>query len=640
MKTKVLLIILALFSSLSFSQKKLADKFFKNFAYIKASELYENAVKDGDSSQHVLTRLGDCYYNNSNSEKAAVWYEKALKKYPKKVNSEYIFKYIQTQLSLGEYENAQNWLTKFNALQDEDNKLKLEVGDLSIYENLASTDKIYVEIKNLDANTSYSDFGTFIHKDKIYFASTRNTSDAEGKKIYTWNEQPYLDIYQGTIGEKDGEITINGIDFIDAEDINTDYHEASVAITNDGKTIYFTRDNVNKRNKLDYDKKGTSHLKIYKASLNNDSWSEIEELPFNDDVFSTGHPTLSPDNKKMYFVSDRDGGYGQTDIYEVDIDENGNFGTPKNLGASVNTSGREMFPFVAKDSTLYFSSDGYINLGLLDIFKSDVLKNSESTNEPENLGAPFNSGYDDFAYFVNSEDGNGYFSSNRPGGKGNDDIYSFASYECKQIVKGIARNSKTEEPLKEVKVQLIDDSGKIIEEVTTDETGAYTFELECDKTFSILGIKSDYKDDLKEVSTTSENNFEHNIDLHLVPLINDNQIVINPIFFDFDKWDIRTDAQYELENIVNVMRDHPTMVIKIESHTDSRGSDRYNMKLSDRRAKSTRDYLLSRGIEASRIESAIGYGESQLLNECANGVKCSKEQHQLNRRSYFYILKN
>jgi tetratricopeptide (TPR) repeat protein len=196
MKTKVLLIILALFSSLSFSQKKLADKFFKNFAYIKASELYENAVKDGDSSQHVLTRLGDCYYNNSNSEKAAVWYEKALKKYPKKVNSEYIFKYIQTQLSLGEYENAQNWLTKFNALQDEDNKLKLEVGDLSIYENLASTDKIYVEIKNLDANTSYSDFGTFIHKDKIYFASTRNTSDAEGKKIYTWNEQPYLDIYQ------------------------------------------------------------------------------------------------------------------------------------------------------------------------------------------------------------------------------------------------------------------------------------------------------------------------------------------------------------------------------------------------------------------------------------------------------------
>jgi outer membrane protein OmpA-like peptidoglycan-associated protein len=299
-----------------------------------------------------------------------------------------------------------------------------------------------------------------------------------------------------------------------------------------------------------------------------------------------------------------------------------------------------MFPFVAKDSTLYFSSDGYINLGLLDIFKSDVLKNSESTNEPENLGAPFNSGYDDFAYFVNSEDGNGYFSSNRPGGKGNDDIYSFASYECKQIVKGIARNSKTEEPLKEVKVQLIDDSGKIIEEVTTDETGAYTFELECDKTFSILGIKSDYKDDLKEVSTTSENNFEHNVDLHLVPLINDNQIVINPIFFDFDNWDFRTDAEYELEYIVNVMRDHPTMVIKIESHTDSRGSDRYNMKLSDRRAKSTRDYLLSRGIEASRIESAIGYGESQLLNECANGVKCSKEQHQLNRRSYFYILKN
>ena len=142
------------------------------------------------------------------------------------------------------------------------------------------------------------------------------------------------------------------------------------------------------------------------------------------------------------------------------------------------------------------------------------------------------------------------------------------------------------------------------------------------------------------MATDDENNKEHQADLNLVPLIKDNQIVINPIFFDFDKWNIRTDAQYELENVVDVMRQHPTMVIKIESHTDSRGSDRYNEKLSDRRAKSTRDYLLSRNIAPDRIESAIGYGEYQLLNECADGVKCSEDKHQENRRSYFYIIKN
>ena len=164
------------------------------------------------------------------------------------------------------------------------------------------------------------------------------------------------------------------------------------------------------------------------------------------------------------------------------------------------------------------------------------------------------------------------------------------------------------------------------------------FDADCDKTFTILGSKTDYKDDIKSVSTTSENNFKHQVNLNLVPLIKDNQIVINPIFFDFDKSNIRTDAQYELEHIVDVLREHPNMIIKLESHTDSRGGDRYNMRLSDRRAKSTRDYILSRGIDASRIESAIGFGETQLLNECANRVKCTKEQHQLNRRSYFYIL--
>ena len=631
MKTKLLLILLVFSCSLTFGQKKLADKFYKNYAYIKASELYENASEDGDDSEHVLTRLGDCYYNNSNPEKAAQWYKLALDKY-KKVNPEYIYKYIQTQRSLGNYQEANTWLKTFQEIQADDRRAD-ELANMSTYEELSSTAQVYVETENLDINSNFSDFGAYLHNGKLYFASARDT----GGKVYKWNEQPFLDIYQATISETDSSLTFSEIDFIDAKDVNTDYHEASIAITKDGKTMYFTRDNVNKRKRLNYDKDGTTHLKIYKATLVDGKWDNVEELPFNDDVFSTGHPALSPDEQQLFFVSDREGGFGQTDIYKVDIYQDGSYGEPFNLGEMVNTEGREMFPFVAKDSTLYFSSDGFLNLGFLDIFKSDILKDNNA--KPENMGAPYNSGYDDFAFTIDADSNRGYFSSNRPGGKGHDDIYSHAAYQCKQIVKGVVRNSETLEPIPNATVQKIDENGKILEEITADQNGQYMFELDCDQTYTILGRKDDYKDDLKTVTTDSENNKEHNVDLNLIPLIKDNQIVINPIFFDFDKWNIRTDAKYELENIVDVMRKHPDMVIKIESHTDSRGTKRYNERLSDRRAKSTRDYLLSRDIAPERIESALGFGETQLLNECADGVRCSEDKHQENRRSYFYILK-
>ena len=633
MKTKVLLIILLLSGSLTYAQSKLADKFFENFAYVRASELYEEAVANGDDSQHVLTRLGDCYYNNSNAAKAATWYKKALDKYPN-INPEYIYKYSQVQRSLGNYQEAEDYLQKFKERRSNDRRTEFILGDIKIYEELSSMEKVYIEVTNLDINTEYSDFGSFEYNDKLYFASARNTST----KLYDWNEEPFLDIYQVDVTDNNGVKSFAKPGFIMADQVNTDYHEASVAITNDGKTVYFTRDNVNKRNRLDYDKKGTTHLKIYKASLNNGTWKDIEELPFNDDVFSTGHPALSPDNKTLYFVSDRDveGSFGQTDIYKVSINEDGSYGDPENLGPNVNTEGREMFPFVAKDSTLYFSSDGYLNLGLLDIYKSNVLK--ENNAKPINLGAPYNSGADDFAFYINSENKTGYFSSNREGGKGSDDIYSFAAYECKQTVTGIARDSKTQEPLNAVSIEIINDAGVIMQTITTAANGAYAYEIDCNQKYSIRGSKPNYKDDVQHFIAGSENNFENNVDLNLIPLCFGSEIVINPIFFDFDKWNIRTDAQYELENIVSVMRDHPEMVIKIESHTDSRGSDKYNIKLSDRRAKSTRDYLLSRNIAPERIESAIGYGETQLLNECSNGVRCSKEKHQKNRRSKFLIV--
>jgi len=636
MKTKIIFTLLIFTSVLTFAQTKLADKFFEKFAYIKASELYEEAYEKGDDSQHVLSRLGDCYYNNSNTEKAGYWYKIAIEKYAD-ISPEYIYKYIQSQRSLGNYAEANTWLKTFNERQSSDSRANYDASNLSVYKELSSTDKVYVELTNLDLNSSYSDFGSFIHNGIFYFATSRNIT---GGKVYEWNEQPYLDIYQASIGSNG--LEFSNIDLVNSPNINSDFHESSVAITDDGKTMYFTRDNLNKRNKLKVDKKsGTSHLKIYKADYIDGSWIvEDKGLSINDDVFSTGHPALSPDESKLYFVSDREGGYGQTDLYVVDILESGELSSPRNMGDKINTEGREMFPFIAKDSTVYFSSDGYLNLGLLDIFKSDLLKDENAV--PSNMGAPFNSGFDDFGYYVDSKSGNGYLSSNRPhpDSKGNDDIYSFASFECKQTVSGVVRHIETSEPIANATVKLIDQTGRVLAEMTTSELGEYAFELNCNDSYTIVATKTDFKDDLKELTTTEEDAKEHEVDLHLTPLIIDNQIVINPIFFDFDKWNIRTDAKYELENIVDVLRQHPTMVIKIESHTDSRGSKKYNVKLSDRRAKSTRNYIISRGIAKERLESAIGYGENQLLNECADRVKCSEEKHQENRRSYFYIVKD
>lgn len=634
MKTRILILTLILTCAFSYSQTKLADKFFENFAYLKAIELYEKAYNNGDDSAHVLTRLGDAYYNNSNSEKAAYWYGEALSKH-KKIETEYLYKYIQSLRSIGNYDEADKWFKELSAVQKGDSRLKgYNPDETDLYDKLTSNKDVVVNVENLSFNSQNADFGSYVYNNTLYFASARDDSN----KIYSWNKEPFLDLYQISFVEDDKAISYNeSAQKINSEVLNTEFHEASVAITNDGQTIYFTRDNVTKRNKLAYDKKGTAHLKIYKAQLVDDNWTNIKELPFNDKVYSTGHPALSPDNKTLYFVSDREGGIGQTDIYAVAINDDGTYGTPENLGEKINTEGREMFPFVSNDNTLYFSSDGYLNLGLLDIFKSDILK-GDRTEEPTNLGAPFNSGYDDFGFYINSDTQLGYFSSNRPGGKGSDDIYSFNSVPCKQEIKGFARDSKTNIILTGVTVKLIDETGKIIEEVITRDDGEYLFTIDCNKTYNLVGNKPDYKDDQQNIVTDSDNKKINAIDLNLEPLIIDNQIVINPIFFDFNKSNIRTDAQYELENIVDVLRKHPEMIIKIESHTDSRGGDRYNMRLSDRRAKSTRDYIISRGIEAQRIESALGFGESQLLNKCSNGIKCSEEEHQLNRRSYFYIV--
>ncbi|MEO9891173.1 OmpA family protein [Aurantibacter sp.] len=630
-KLKILLFLgLCLSFSISFAQtSKEADFYFREFSYVKSAEAYKALVKKGDSSQITIERLADSYYNNAKIEEAKTWFAVLIEKYKNDVSSEYFYKYAQVLKASGDETKSTEFFNQFATLVPDDirslhirNGLKLEENSLVSYKNL----------KNLDINTQYSDINGFAYNNALFIFSTRPNTNQDSE-IYKWNKQPFFDIYNGQIDDSN---EIIGLEKLKGS-INAKYHEATLVITKDGNTMYFTRDN-SKSIRLGKTKDETMNLKLYKAELVDGIWTNISELPFNSDEYSTGQPTLSPDEKTLYFISNMPGGIGGTDVYKVAIKENG-FGKPINLGNNVNTQGTEMFPFITDDNTLYFSSNGRVGLGLLDVYKiglDNILENSVY-----NLGQPINSNMDDFAFTIKDEKV-GYLASNRTNGKGDDDIYAFDIEEiCLESIAGTIYNKHTKEPLSNATVKLIDASGKVLETVTTKEDGVYVFsEQQCEQTFTVRADKPDFESDMSKVTLLSENGKVRKVDLNLFlqPLIIDNQIVVNPIYFDYDKYDILPKAAYELDKVISVLNNHPEMIIKIEAHTDSRGSDSYNRKLSDLRAKSTQDYIFSKGIEKNRIESAIGYGEAQLVNKCSNNVECSEEDHQANRRSLFIIL--
>ena len=636
-----------LFVCISFTinaQNKLdiANRYYNDYAYYQALDIYLKINKTEPTNTEILERIGDCYYNNSNTEKSTKWYSKAIESSNSK-NPKLIYKYIQSLKSVKKYDEAYKWLSIYNELQGiETEDAKTETDYLTILDKLNKPLNKYIKVINLETNTGHSEFSSFYNGDELYLASTTiDSSYNKSKKTYVWNNEPFLGLYVSkTKFTKDSIISNPGIQ-LKGDNINTKFHEANAVITKDGQTLYFTRDNLKKKNKLNPNKEGTVHLMLYRATLVDKKWSNLEALPFNDSEFSNGHPMLSNDDKTLFFVSDQPNGYGATDLYKVSINDDNTFGTPENLGNTVNSSGREMFPFIDSEDNLYFSSDSHTNLGLLDIFKSNYLTKKEDENsEITNIGAPYNSSYDDFSFYIDPKDNKGFFTSDRPGGKGSDDIYAFLTLICEQTVFGIITDELTKLPIPNVTVRLIDKEGKVARTTNTNSEGYYeVIDVPCEKYNVVVANKDNYKPNNKNVTTTVENGKRHEVNMELTPLIIDNEIVVNPIYFDFNKYNIRQDSYYELENIVNVLKSNPEMVIKIQSHTDSRGRDAYNKKLSNQRANATSNYILSRDIPSKQIESAIGYGESQLLNKCGNRVKCSEEEHQLNRRSKFIIVK-
>ena len=620
----------------SFAQKRKSSraiKKYENLSYIESrNQLLELANKE-EASPQVIEKLANAFYFNSEMKDASIWYEK-LMAFNLPTEPENYFRYAQALRAQEKYEESDQVLKKLAAIRPEDSRIK---------EFLSKTDYIKAidemssdfELLNLDINTGFSDFGTSTYNGHLIFASSRD----QDEKIYKWNAQPFLDLFElnedGTVKE------VNG-------DVNTEYHESSTTFTKDGKTAYFTRNNFFK-GKVKRNSEKFHGLKIYKATLVDSVWTNIESLPFNNDEYNVAHPALSADEKKLFFASDMFGTQGASDIFVVNINEDGTYGEPINLGSKINTEGRENFPFVSDKDILYFSSDGHVGLGGLDVFKVEMGKLNESISMIHNLGKPINSPKDDFGYIVNETTGKGYISSNREGGKGDDDIYSFVIPACTKAISGIVINKRTQDILANADVFIYDSSRNLLQSLKSDDSGKFSFNLGCkDRTYLIEAKKEKYKDDFTDFSIKADEKAELNLELKLEPeaakIGTDLALLLdlNPIYFDYDKSFIRPDAEIELAKVINYMNEFPNVKVDVRSHTDSRGKDAYNWALSNRRNKSTREYIIKKGgISAERL-IGIGYGERRLTNRCTNTnkLKCTEAEHQANRRSEFIVIEN
>lgn len=651
---KNITLLILLFSATVFAQKKYknADKLFDQMRYVDAAKAYESAIDRGDNSITLLQKAGDAHYFNTDMIQANKWYDLLISEYEKQVDPEYLFRFAHSLEGIGDYKAANRWMKAFaKASNKQDKRITDFAQNRQTLQEVLDIPAQY-ELNNLDINTAYSDFGPTYYGNRLIYSSAIDTSYFI-KTRYQWNEQPFLNFYVGKINATGNKVTRER-EF--SKVLNTKFHEATIAFAEDGERIYFTRNNYD--GDLHRDNEGVNHLKLYTAERTTNEngykdWKNVKELPFNSDDYSTGHPTLSKDGKKLYFVSDMPGTIGFTDIFVVDILGDNNYSTPQNLGPKINTSGREMFPFITEDK-LYLASDGHLGIGGLDVFESDF-SNGVFEN-PRNLGQPLNSELDDFAFIIDDEGSQGFVSSNREGGKGDDDIYAIQRVlnpgnpspdACSQLAKGYVTNARTGERIPNATVAIYDNQGNKITETISKANGDYelNYDLLCNERYEIKVEKAGYAPNNK-VFVTSAISLETIVPLDLETIdkliVEDNgllKINVGIIFFNLDKDYIRPDAAIELNKIVTLMSQNPTMKIRIESHTDARSDDAYNMDLSQRRANSTRDYLVRQNIASERILKATGYGETRLLNDCANGISCDEVQHQLNRRSEFIIEK-
>ena len=605
---------------------KKADKHFNKYEFVEAAEDYLKLATNGKGDTYVYSQLAESYYNVFNSVEAEKWYAKALET---SSDPEMVYNYSQMLKANGDYEESNVQLAKFSSMRPADNRA------IAFRENPNYLPKILEKgkkfnIQGLAINSEVSDFGGNLQNGKLYITSARSGK----RKTYGWNEEPFLDIYTA-IANEDGSFQMPSII---EDNINTKYHEGTVSFSPDGNTMYFSRESFYEKvyERDPSTKYKISVLHLYKSINQEGQWSEAEPLSVNGDNYSVKNPSVSADGSTLYFASDKADGYGNFDIYSAAIDENGSVGEATNLGQKLNTEGQEMFPFISANNTLYFSSNGHLGLGGLDVFFAKIVDGK--VGPVRNIGIPVNGNADDFAFSINEETEEGFVSSNREGGMGSDDIYAIKKLQpiCDVLMTVTVRDSKTGLILDGASVSIQDAEGNIFGTKTSNAEGIVEYIIECDVDTKLVGSKIDYESGSTVVSGTSEEMVS--AELLLTPIediIIANNVILNPIYFDFDKSNITAQAAFELDKLVQLMTKYESIVISVESHTDSRGSASYNLSLSDRRAKTTAQYVISKGIDASRITGS-GKGETMPNVDC--GGKCTEDQHQLNRRSEFFIL--
>jgi outer membrane protein OmpA-like peptidoglycan-associated protein len=648
MKIKLYKLLFAFLTINSFAQETAINKAtydYNNFSYVKTTDILLDVANKGFKSVDLFQKLGNSFYFNNKMEEASKWYGELMKldevNLENKIDPEYYYRYAQSLKSIENYAESDKWMRKFSESIKNDLRASIFKSS-SNYLKMIDAQSEDLEIINLPFNSSLSDFGTTILDNQFIFASSRGTG-----RNYAWNNQPFLELY-AIAKANDG--TFENLKKFN-NSVNTKYHESSVAFMPDGNSMYFTRNNFFK-SKLKRDEAGVNRLQLYSAGkTDNNSWNNIKPVHFNSESYSVAHPTVNFKGNKLIFASDMPGTFGNSDLFIVDIYQDGTLGIPVNLGGTINTEAQETFPFINQKGDLYFSSNGYSGLGGLDIYRiydfENKLKNKEFL-KAENLGKPINSPSDDFAYYENLITKEGYFSSNREGGKGDDDIYWFKIPDCTQKITGKIFDKKTNQLLEGAKVVLLNYEGVIVSEQIVGVDAIYNFaNLNCDSQYLVRASKDLYETSEKRILSTSNRKEQLHVDM---PLVQEEVMIaegtnlrdafnLNPIYFDLDKSNIRPDAEIELQKIIAVLNKYPTMKIDVRSHTDSRATTSYNNALSNRRNNATINYLVKVGeIDTDRL-TGKGYGESELINKCADGVSCTDEEHQLNRRSDFIIVK-
>ncbi len=594
-----------------------ADKLFDRLEYVDAAQAYAKLVEKGKADAYVYKQMGDCYYNVFNTKEAVTWYSKAVES-PQ--DAEVYYRYAQMLKAEGNLQESNKQMAQFAKMQPNDARAKAFTNNPNVVSQLKQQSKLY-NIKKSDVSSDKADFGAQLtNNNEVYFASARNTA----RKKNGMDEQPYLDIYKAT-RNTDGSLS----QATEVVELNTKWHDGPAAVSFDGNTIYYGSESFNES---EYQKDKSKKLKfgqiyLYKATKGEgDKWTNAKALPFNSKEYSVRNPSISKDGKTLYFSSDMPGGMGGEDIWKVSVDGD-SYGTPENLGKGVNSEGNESFPYITDDNVLFFASNGKQGFGGYDVFTYNT-----TTKETKNVGAPVNTEKDDFAFSFNKDKKVGYFSSNR---EGNDDIFQ-ADPICGVDALVKVMDAETGKLLAGSQVTVTDAKNKSVGTQETDESGETKYGLACEQSYGVMATRSGYENGSATMNPSEGGREVIEVKLTPIkPIITETEVILQPIYFEYDKSNITAQGAEELDKLVKVMNDHPNMVIYAKSHTDSRGSDSYNLRLSDRRAKATVQYIISKGIAKDRI-SGKGMGETEPKVQCSN---CSEEEHAQNRRSEFLIVK-